>query len=151
MSVNVGVTFVVYQGRSLTTWEPLWPSRQYHRIVSDPMNHAIGCARSTLRSLQTRGSCSPRNCLLSKNASSTLHLRQYPRITNAAEAVESVATNASSRHWPSGSRTKTTVTGSVLLPRYHRTSRMTCTRSSRVVDVQGPLLLSGRDDSRTSA
>src|SRR3954463_48259 len=98
MSVNVGVTFVVYQGRSFTTWEPLWPSRQYHRIVSEPTNHAIGCARSTLRSLHTRGSCRPRNCLLSKNASSTHHLRQYPRITNCAETVGSVDTNASSRH-----------------------------------------------------
>src|SRR4051794_20334249 len=73
---------------------------QYHRIVSDPTNHAIGCARSTLRALHTRGSCSPRNCLLSKNASSTLQRRQYPLITNAAEALGSVATSASSRHCP---------------------------------------------------
>src|SRR5829696_1607925 len=129
MSVNVGVTFVVYHGRSLTTCEPSWPSMQYHRIVSDPMNHAIGCARSTLRSLQTRGSCRPKCCLLSKNASSTHHLRQYPEITNGAEAVGSVDTKASSRQWPRGSRTRTTITGSVLLPRYQSTSRMTCTRS----------------------
>src|SRR4051812_32845602 len=137
MSVNVGVTFVVYQGRSLTTWEPLWPSRQYHRIVSEPTNHAIGCARSTLRSLHTRGSCSPRNCLLSKNASSTLHLRQYPRITKTAETVASVETSASSRHWPNGSRISTTITGSVLLPLYQSTSRITCTRSSRACFGKG--------------
>src|SRR3954452_24378324 len=116
MSVNVGVTFVVYQGRSFTTWEPSWPSRQYHRIVSDPTNHAIGCARSTLRSLQTCGSCSPRHCLLPKNGRSTLHPRQYPRITEAAETVGSVETSASSRHLPDGSRTSTTITGSALLP-----------------------------------
>src|SRR3954471_11216807 len=76
MSVNVGVTFAVYHGRSRSTWEPSWPFRQYHRTVSDPMNHAIGCARSTLRALHTRGSCNPRCCLLSKNASFTLHRRQ---------------------------------------------------------------------------
>src|SRR5438067_10158100 len=132
MSVKVGVTLSSYHGRSLSTCDPSWPFRQYHTTVSELTNHAIGCARSTLRSLHTRGSCSPRNCLLSKNASSTLHLRQYPRITNSAETVGSVATSASSRHSPSGSRTSTTVTGSSLLPRYHRTSRITWTRSSRV-------------------
>src|SRR5215218_9100982 len=131
MSLNVCVTLAPYHGRSLSTCEPSWPTRQYHRTVSEPTNHAIGCARSTLRSLHTRGSCSPRNCLLSKNADSTLHLRQYPRITNAAEALGSVATSASSRHWPDGSRTSTTITGSVLLPLYQSTSRITCTRNSR--------------------
>src|ERR1700710_1275387 len=130
MSVKVGVILFSYQGRSLSTWDPSWPFRQYHRIVSEPTNHAIGCARSTLRSLHTCGSCRPRNCLLSKNASSTHHLRQYPRITKAAETVVSVDTSASSRHWPNGSRTSTTITGSVLLPLYQSTSRITCTRSS---------------------
>src|SRR3954468_1182449 len=131
MSVNVGLTFLSYHGRSRSTWDPSCPFTQYHRIVSEPTNQAIGCARSTLRSHHTRGSCRPRNCLLSKNASSTLHLRQYPRITKAAEALGSVDTNASSRHWPNGSRTSTTITGSVLLPLYQSTSRITCTRSSR--------------------
>ena len=87
MSVNVGVTLVLYHGRSRWTWEPLCPSRQYHRIVSDARNHAIGCARSTLRSLQTWGSCNPKCCLLSKNASSTLQRRQYPWMTNSADTV----------------------------------------------------------------
>src|SRR5215213_1539909 len=131
MSVNVGVTLPSYHGRSLSTCDPSWPTRQYHRTVSEPTNHAIGCARSTLRSDRTRGSCSPRYCLLSKNASSTLHLRQYPWITKAAVALGSVDTSASSRHWPNGSRTSTTITGSVLLPLYQSTSRITCTRSSR--------------------
>src|SRR4051812_41258362 len=131
MSVNVGLTFFPYHGRSRSTCDPSCPSTQYHRIVIEPTNHAIGCARSTLRSLHTRGSCRPRNCLLSKNASSTHHLRQYPRITNCAETVGSVDTNASSRHWPDGSRTSTTITGSVLHPWYQSTSRITCTRSSR--------------------
>src|SRR3954454_12211331 len=131
MSVNVGLTFLSYHGRSRSTWDPSWPFTQYQRIVSEPMNHAIGCARSTLRSLHTRGSCRPRYCLLSKNASSTHHLRQYPRITKLAETLGSVDTNASSRHCPSGSRISTTITGSVLLPWYQSTSRITCTRSSR--------------------
>src|SRR3954447_26311434 len=131
MSVNVGVTLSSYHGRSRSTWAPSWPFTQYHRIDSEPTNHAIGCARSTLRSLHTCGSCRPRNCLLSKNASSTHHLRQYPRITKVAETVGSVDTSASSRHWPDGSRTSTTITGSVLLPLYQSTSRITCTRSSR--------------------
>src|SRR3954464_5743788 len=103
MSVNVGVTLSSYHGRSLSTCEPSWPFAQYHRIVSEPTNHAIGCARSTLRPLHTRGSCRPRNCLPPKNPSSTHHLRQYPRITNSAETVGSVDTNASSRHRPDGS------------------------------------------------
>src|SRR5512135_3869796 len=132
MALNVGVTFRGYQERSLSTCAPAWLPAAYHSTVSVPTNHAIGCARSTLRSLHTLGSCSPRYCLLSKNASSILHLLQYPWITNAAEALGSVATSASSRHWPSGSRTRTTVTGSSLLPRYQSTSRMTCTRSRRV-------------------
>src|SRR5947209_19442954 len=120
MSQSVGVTFRVYQGRSLSTCAPAWPLTAYHSTVSVPTNHAIGCARSTLRSLQTRGSCRPKYCLLSKNASSILHLRQYPWITNAAEALGSVATSTSSRHWPSGSRTSTTTTGLSPQPVYHR-------------------------------
>src|SRR3982751_6944392 len=127
MSVNVGLTFFPYHGRSRATWDPSCPFTQYHRIVSEPTNQAIGCARSTLRSLHTRGSCRPRNCLLSKNVSSTLHRRQYPRITKAAEAVGSVETSASSRHWPDGSRTSTTITVSALLPLYQSTSRITWT------------------------
>src|SRR5947209_14628963 len=119
MSVNVGITLPSYHGRSLSTCDPSWPFTQYHRTVSEPTNHAIGCARSTLRSLHTLGSCSPRNCLLSKDARSRLHLRQYPWITNAAEALGSVATSASSRHCPRGSRTSTTVTGSSPQPVYH--------------------------------
>jgi hypothetical protein len=69
--------------------------------------------------------------LLSKNAGSILHLRQYPWMTNAAETVGSVATNTSSRHWPSGSRTRTTATGSTPQPVYHRTSRTIWTRRQR--------------------
>src|SRR5262249_49451185 len=34
MSENVGVTLLLYQGRSRWTWEPSCPSRQYHRIVT---------------------------------------------------------------------------------------------------------------------
>ena len=64
---------------------------------------------------------------------STLQRRQYPWRMNSAETLGSVATRASSRHWPSGSRTSTTITGSVLHPRYQSTSRMTWSRSSRVV------------------
>src|SRR6516225_655888 len=97
MSLNVGTTRRAYQGRSLSTCAPAWPLVAYHSTVSVPTNHAIGCARSTLRSLHTLGSCSPRYCLLSKNASSILHLRQYPWITNTAEAVGSVATSAWTR------------------------------------------------------
>src|SRR5512147_548289 len=123
MSLNVGLTFRLYQERPRSTCAPAWPLTAYHRIVSAPTNHAIGCARSTLRSLQTRGSCRPRYCLLSKNASSMLHLRQYPWITNAADTLGSVATSASSRHWPSGSRTSTTVTGSSPQPVYTRLGR----------------------------
>src|SRR5512142_2118018 len=116
MSLNVGRTFCLYQERSRSTCAPAWPLTVYHRIVSVPTNHAIGCARSTLRWLQTRGSCRPKYCLLSKNVSSILHLRQYPWITNAADTFGSVATSASSRHWPSGSRTSTTSTGLSLAP-----------------------------------
>src|SRR3982751_301736 len=111
MSLNVGLTLWGYHDRSRSNGSPACPDTAYHKIVSVPTNQAIGCARSTLRSLQTRGSCRPRYCLLSKNASSILHLRQYPWIVNAAETVGSVATRASSRHWPSGSRTSTTTTG----------------------------------------
>src|SRR5512135_3118434 len=121
MSVNVGMIFAVYHGRSLTTCDLSWPFKQSHRIVSDPTNHVIGCAPSTLRSLQTRGSCPPRCCLLSKHASSALHLRQDPEMTNSAVTVGSVATRAWSRHSPAGSRTRTTATGSALHPRYHST------------------------------
>src|SRR3954447_16504065 len=39
MSVNVGVTFAVYHGRSLSTCEPSWPFRQYHRTATAPTNH----------------------------------------------------------------------------------------------------------------
>src|SRR5512135_2800891 len=131
MALNVGVTFRGYQERSLSTCAPAWPPAAYHSTVSVPTNHAIGCARSTLRSLHTLGSCSPRYCLLSKNASSMLHLRQYPWITNAADTLGSVATSASSRHWPSGSRTSTTITGLSLHPVYHRTSPTTWMRSRR--------------------
>jgi hypothetical protein len=53
-------------------------------------------------------------------------------MTNGAEAVGSVATSASSRHAPRGSRISTTITGSVLLPRYQSTSRITWTRNLRV-------------------
>ena len=52
------------------------------------------------------------------------------RLWAAAEALGSVDTSASSRHCPDGSRTRTTITGSVLLPLYQSTSRITCTRSS---------------------
>src|SRR5512147_315368 len=131
MSLNVGVTLQGYQGRSRSTCAPAWPATVYHSTVSVPTNHAIGCARSTLRSLHTLGSCSPKYCLLSKNASSMLHLRQYPWIRNTAEAFGSVATSASSRHWPSGSRTSTTITGSSPHPVYHSTSRTTWTRRRR--------------------
>src|SRR5512135_833168 len=131
MSLNVGVTFRGYQGRCRSTCAPAWPPAAYHSTVSVPTNHAIGCARSTLRSLHTLGSCSPRYCLLSKNAGSILHLRQYPRMTNAAEADGSVATNTSSRHWPSRSRIRTTTTGATPQPVYHKTSRTTWTRRRR--------------------
>src|SRR5512135_1151169 len=131
MSLNVGATFWAYQGRSRSTRAPAWPLTAYHSTVNEPTNHAIGCARSTLRSLHTLGSCRPRYCLLSKNAGSILHLRQYPWMTNAAETVGSVATNTSSRHWPSGSRTRTTATGSTPQPVYHRTSRTIWTRTQR--------------------
>src|SRR5262245_29771550 len=131
MSLNVGTTFRAYQGRSLSTCAPAWPPAAYHSTVSVPTNHAIGCARSTLRALHTRGSCNPRYCLLSKNASSILHRRQYPWITNTAETVGSVATSASSRHCPSGSRTSTIITGSPPHPVYHRMSRTTWTRRRR--------------------
>jgi hypothetical protein len=53
-------------------------------------------------------------------------------MTKAAVALGSVDTKASSRHRPRGSRTSTTITGSVLLPRYQRMSRITCTRNSFV-------------------
>src|SRR3954453_13841091 len=132
MSVNVGVILFSYHGRSRSTCEPPWPCTLYHRIVSEPTNQAIGCARSTLRSLQTWGSCNPKYCLLSKNASSTHQRRQYPRMTNPPGAVGSVVPDPSSRHCPEGSRTSTTATGSVLLPRYQSTSRITCTRNSRL-------------------
>src|SRR3954453_20257476 len=98
MSVNVGGILFSYHGRSRSTCEPSCPCTLYHKIVSEPTNQAIGCARSTLRSLQTRGSCNPKYCLLSKNASSTHQRRQYPRMTNRAEAVGWVVTNASPRH-----------------------------------------------------
>src|SRR5512142_1579689 len=131
MSLNVGLTFRGYQERSLSTCAPAWPPAAYHSTVSVPTNHAIGCARSTLRALHTLGSCSPRYCLLSKNASSILHLLQYPWIRNAAETLGSVATSVSSRHWPSGSRTSTTITGLSPQPVYHNTSRTTWTRRRR--------------------
>src|SRR6516162_2498367 len=98
MSLNVGTTRRAYQGRSLSTCAPAWPLVAYHSTVSVPTNHAIGCARSTLRSLHTLGS---------------------------------VATSASSRHCPSGSRTNTTVTGLSPHPVYHSTSRTTWTRRRR--------------------
>src|SRR6185295_6228318 len=98
MSANVGVLFVVYHGRSLSTCEPSRPATAYHRTVRLWTNHAIGWARSTLPALHTWGSCRPSSCLLSKNATSTLQRRQYPAITNSAEASELVASNASSRH-----------------------------------------------------
>src|SRR5512147_333448 len=132
MSLNVGLTFRGYQERSLSTCAPAWPPAAYHSTVSVPTNHAIGCARSTLRSLHTLGSCRPRYCLLSKNAGSILHLRQYPWMTNAAETFGSVATSTSSRHWPSGSRTRTTATGSSPQPVYHKISRTTWTRRQRL-------------------
>src|SRR3954463_8226615 len=131
MSLNVGVTFVGYQERSRSTRAPAWPPDAYHSTVSVPTNHAIGCARSTLRSLHTLGSCSPRYRLLSKNASSILHLRQYPWMANVADTLGSVATNTSSRHRPSGSRTRTNTTGSTPQPVYHKTSRTTWTRRQR--------------------
>src|SRR5512135_781756 len=131
MSLNVGVTLWRYQGRCRSTCGPDRPLTAYHRTASVPTNHAIGCARSTLRSLQTLGSCRPKYCLLSKNASSMLHLRQYPWMTNAAETFGSVATSASSRQCPSGSRTSTTTTGSSPHQVYHNTSRTTWTRRRR--------------------
>ncbi len=45
---------------------PACPAVAYHSTFSAPTNHAIVWARSTLRSLQTRGSCRPRSCLLAK-------------------------------------------------------------------------------------
>ncbi len=82
---------------------------------ASPRTTPSGAARSTLRSLRTRGSCKPRCCLLSKNASSTLQRRQWPRMRDSAVAVGSVATSTHP-HCPSGSRIRTTTTGSGLAP-----------------------------------
>src|SRR5205807_76859 len=76
MSVNVGATFPLYHGRSRRTCGPYRPASAYHSTVTLNTNHAMGCARSTLAALQTRGSCRPRNCLLSKKATSTPQRRQ---------------------------------------------------------------------------
>ena len=60
-------------------------------------------------------------------------------MANAAETVGSVATSASSRHCPSGSRTSTTVTGSSPQPVYHRTPRTTWMRRRRSCQGQRAL------------
>src|SRR5688572_4055756 len=132
MSAKVGVFFVVYHGRSRRTCLPLLPTAAYHTTLALNTNHDIGCARSTLRAQRTCGSCKPTNCLLSWNATSILQRRQYPLTTNSALTSALVANSASSRHTPLGSRTSTSVTGSVLLPAYHSTFRTTCTRNRRL-------------------
>src|SRR5512142_994899 len=60
MSLNVGVTLWRYQGRCRSTCGPDRPLTAYHRTASVPTNHAIGCARSTLRSLRPEATASGR-------------------------------------------------------------------------------------------
>jgi hypothetical protein len=70
MSLNVGDFLLLYQGRWRCTGRPSLPAAAYPSTVRLSTNHAIGCARSTLRAHQTRGSRRPTNCLLPKNATS---------------------------------------------------------------------------------
>src|ERR1019366_2538879 len=65
MSVKVSPTVFLYHGRSLFTFST--PSRfsAYHSSTRLRLNHAIGCALSTLFAVLTSGSSSPRYCLLS--------------------------------------------------------------------------------------
>src|SRR5215203_5480218 len=58
MSVKVSPTALLYHGRSLVTFPT--PSRlsAYHSSTRLRLNHAIGCALSTLLGVHTCGSCS---------------------------------------------------------------------------------------------
>jgi len=140
MSVNVGITFVPYHGRSLTTCEPSWPFTQYHRIVSDPRTTPSGAlaprsARSTPAGRAARGAA----CCRKTRVPHTI-FGSIPGSPNGAEDRRSVATSASSRPLARGSRTSTTSTGSVLLPRYQSTFADDLhpqqTRLLREVDLQ---------------
>src|SRR5271154_5287829 len=131
MSAKVGVGLCLYHGRCRWACGPYWPDSTYQQTIKVPTNHAIGPARSTDAAHHTCGSWKPNNCLASQKATSTLHRRQYPVMTSAADSVTSVQTNASSRHFPSGSCTSTTCTACGPAVAYQQTPVMTLMANSR--------------------
>ena len=134
MSVNVGVTLVLDHGLFLCTWKPSCPPRQYHRIVSDAKNYAIGVAACSTapftpnlinRATPKSVACYRKRPFSHSNAGSTpviTKLRRDGRVSGNQSFI--LLTGLMGRG------TSTTITGSALQPRSQRTSRTTGTWNS---------------------